>query len=255
MYKSLLDSHCHLSLLKEDDFSIFSLYESLIDAGHLSYVWDIGIEAQDFSFRKALLERYSWVYFSIGLHPNAVSYSKINYDDWSLWVKEEKVILIGEMGLDFFRGEEYKNLQKQVFIEQIEFANSVKKPITLHIRNSEKESLEILKDYKPLYGGIWHCFSGNLEQAKEALDLGLKISFSGTLTYKNTENLSLTAKHLPKEALLIETDSPFLSPVPKRGRKNNSGYLFYTLERLAEIRKEDPQELAFQILENGKSFL
>lgn len=255
MYQSLLDSHCHLSLLKESDFFILTLYESLIKNGHLAYVWDIGIEANDYPLRKSLFGKYDWVFFSIGLHPNSVSKSKINYDDWSVWAGEEKVILIGEMGLDFFRGEETKELQERLFIEQIEFANYVKKPITLHIRNSEKESLNILKNNKPLYGGIWHCFSGDKDQAKEAIDLGLKISFSGTLTYKNTQNLFLTAKSLPKESLLIETDSPFLAPVPMRGKKNNSSYLFYTLEKLAEIRKEDPQELAFQILENGRSFL
>lgn len=255
MYKALIDSHCHLSLLEEGDSSILSFYESLIEKGYLSYVWDIGIERNDYLLRKSLLGKYSWVFFSIGIHPNSVSKLEVNYDEWNNWVKDEKVILIGEMGLDFFRGEENKKIQEKSFIEQIEFANCVKKPITLHIRNSEKESLEVLKKYKPLYGGIWHCFSGNEEQAKKAVDLGLKISFSGTITYKNTQNLSLAAEILPKDSLLIETDSPFLAPIPMRGKKNNSSYLFYTLERLAEIRKEDPQELAFQILENGKAFL
>jgi TatD DNase family protein len=252
---SLLDSHCHLSFLVEEDSGILALYESLVREGSLSHVWDIGTQAQDYPARRTLLGHFPWLSFSIGLHPNEAHKESIDFDLWKEWARDEKVILIGETGLDFFRGAEFQAIQERVFIEQIEFANLVKKPIVVHVRQAEDALKKILKEHPPLYGGIWHCFSADYESALLAVDAGFKISFSGNLTYKKTENLSDAAARLPKESLLIETDAPYLSPVPLRGKRNHSGNLLYTFFRLAEIRKENPQELALQILENAKALL
>lgn len=251
----LFDSHCHISLLCQKDPNYLNLYRQLFQAKKLAKVWDIGIDHDDYPYRKTLLEGLEGVFFSIGLHPNQVSKQNINWDNWSKWVKDDRVILIGEMGLDFSKDKYNEKIQKESFISQIEFANFVKKPITVHIRSADEAFLSVLQQKPPLYGGIWHCFSSNYEMASKVLEFGFKISFSGNITYAKSDSILECLEKIPLDSILIETDSPFLAPQPLRGQVNYSANLVYILQKVSQIRNKDPYVMAERILENGQNFI
>lgn len=186
-----------------------------------------------------LAERYDFIYAAIGFHPeNLYDVTKEDFDYVMSLLNHPKVIALGEIGLDYYwdKSPEYKKRQKEFFIKQIEVANKIGLPICIHCRDAIGDALEILKNNKPLYHGVMHCYSGSKESMEEFVKLGLYISFGGTLTYKNSINTKEVLKAVPLNHLLVETDDPYLPPVPFRGKRNNPVYVEYVVNEIANLR-------------------
>jgi len=170
-------------------------------------------------------------------------------------MQHPKVIGLGEVGLDYYYDHSPRDVQKQVFRQQVRLARLMKKPVIVHTRDAEDETLQVLEEeFSEAVdnAGIMHCFTGSLELAKRSISLGFFISFGGILTFKNADDLRKTAAQIPEERLLIETDSPYLAPVPKRGKRNEPAYVRWVAEQLAVLRGKEPSEI---IKLTGDNFL
>ena len=161
-----------------------------------------------------------------------------------LATKNNKVVAIGEIGLDYYWKQDNKELQKQAFIKQIELANELKLPVSIHTRDAIDDMIAIIRKHKIEYGGVLHCCPFNRELVKHGLENGLYIGFGGTSTFKNSKNAEEIINMVPEDRILIETDSPYLSPEPKRGTRNDSSNLKYVVEKLAEYREIEHQQMA-----------
>lgn len=198
-----------------------------------------------------LAESYDFIYAAIGFHPENLD--GLNQEDFEYvmsLLNHPKVVALGEIGLDYYwdNSETTKERQKEYFIKQIEIANKVGLPICIHCRDAIGDTLEILKKNKVINSGVMHCYSGSKESMKEFVKLGLYISFGGTLTYKNSLTAKEVAKEVPLEYLLIETDDPYLPPVPFRGKRNNPAYVSYVAGELANLRnmsQKDVEEITY----------
>ena len=184
-----------------------------------------------------------------GISPNDVE--DIDYAKIEELAQNEKVVGIGEIGLDYYWNKENKKLQKEVFIKQIEIANKLNLPIIIHTREAVMDTIEILKQYPVKQKGIFHCCPLNVELIKEALKLGFYISFSGNVTFKNSKNANLCIETVPIDRILIETDSPYMSPEPFRGTRNTSAHVRYVAEKIANVKQLDEEEIAKQTFENA----
>ena len=163
-----------------------------------------------------------------------------------------KIIGIGEIGLDYYWDKSFKELQKEVFIKQIKFANQMNLPLNIHSREAHLDTLEILKKYNKNSTAIMHCFSGSLEFARECIKEGIYIALGGVVTFKNAKKTKEVAKNIPLEYLLLETDDPYLAPVPFRGKENQPMYVKYVAEEIANLRGITPEEVAKTSTENAK---
>lgn len=199
------------------------------------------------------------VWASIGMHPGLCGNpekSIFDENEFEKLVKSPKVVAIGECGLEYFhiKKEETENLQKKLFVQQIEFAIKHNKPLMLHCRDSYDDALDILISYHKTYGeklkGNSHFFAGNIEQAKKFLDIEFTMSFTGVITF--THNYDEVIKYLPENSIMSETDAPFVAPVPHRGKRNEPVYVIEVVKKLAEIRGENVEVLNNSIIENSK---
>ncbi len=251
----LFDSHAHYD---DDKFSldrdeiIKQVYNSgvtkLISAG---YSLESSKKAIDLS------KKYDFIYATCGISPNDIPENMDELDKQLFELKSllenTKVVAIGEIGLDYYWNTENKELQKQAFIKQIELANSVNLPIVIHTREAIMDTLDILKNVKkPLKPGVFHCCPLNIELVKEALKLGFYISFAGSVTFKNSKNANQVVKQVPLDRILIETDSPYLAPEPKRGTRNDSRNVRYILGKVAEYKEISESELAKITYQNAR---
>lgn len=187
---------------------------------------------------------------AVGFHP--CDLLDIKAEDWEeleQLAHRKEVVAIGEIGLDYHWKTVDASIQKEGFIRQIQLANKVEKPILIHMREATKDTMDILKEHVQ-YGGIIHCFSGSLETAKEAITLGMYISVGGPLTFKNARGLPEVVKEIPLEYLFIETDCPYLTPHPYRGKQNEPKYLVHTFARLCEIKQVDEHTVKRQMQSN-----
>ena len=195
------------------------------------------------------------IYAIVGIHPDdAENCSKEDLDTIRKLAKEnDKVVAIGEIGLDYYWHKEEKNheKQKELFKKQIEIANELNLPIAIHTREATLDTIEILKENPAKHTGIIHCAPLNEHLIKEALKLGYYISFSGVVTFKNA-NPNESVRLVPDDKILVETDAPYLTPEPNRGKQNMPGYTYYTLRKVAEIRGEDLEEFSEKVFENSK---
>jgi len=199
-----------------------------------------------------LAEEYDFVYASVGVSPNDVE------DKLDLLPKlaaHPKVVAIGEIGLDYYWNKENKELQKEIFMRQIEIANEIDLPIIVHTRDSEEDTIDILKNKRQCKNkGVFHCCLLNKEFVKEALKLDYYISFSGVITFKNSKNAEEIINMVPLERILIETDAPYLSPEPLRGKRNDSRNLRYVAQKIAEAKKMKTEEIAKITYNNAINF-
>ncbi len=233
----MIDSHCHL-----DHEPLLSDLDNVIQRSK-----DIGIEKlltistsfESFSKIKELINRDEIIYGTVGIHPHESSTNIITSNEIIKNLNENsKIIGIGETGLDFYYNNSEKNKQISSFIEHIEASIKTNVPIIVHSRNAEKETFEILNQYKRHNLKIlMHCFTGSKEFSKKLLDLNSYFSASGIITFKNSVDLQKTFKSLPNNNILIETDSPYLAPVPNRGKKNEPSFIDFTATKLAEIKE------------------
>ena len=239
--KHLTDSHCHLYFKGlVDDLS--AVLARAKEAG-VSRIICPGINVQSSKESIAIAEKHSEVYATVGIHPHDVEDAPDDYiSKLKELAKHPKVVAIGEIGLDYFRDYSDHTVQRRLFREQIELAIQLDLPIVFHNRTADKDVLNILKD-SGCHKGVSHCFSSDLDTAKSLIEMGFYISFAGNLTYKNS-GLNEVAMEIPLEKILLETDSPFLSPVPFRGKPNEPSRVRVIAEKLKEIKGCTLEEIA-----------
>jgi TatD DNase family protein len=249
---TLFDTHCHLNDPKfADDL------EAVLDRAASQGVSYIVVPGYDYdSCLRALdmANRYNGVYAAVGFHPHdAKAVEERHFAELEQWVKDPKVVAIGEIGLDYYYDNSPRDIQQEVFRRQIQFAKRCQLPIIIHDRDAHGDIVQVLKDEDAAAtGGILHCFSGSLEMAQECMKMNFYISFGGPVTFKNAKRPREVAMQIPMERLLIETDSPWLTPEPNRGKRNEPAYVRYVAETIATIRGLELEELANSTTANAK---
>lgn len=248
----LFDTHTHLTdvAFDEDREEVIRRAEQ---AG-VSLMVNVGYSRETIPPTLALAEQHDSIYAAVGWHPQQAK--EMTPQDLA-WLEElaahPKVVALGEMGLDYYWDTSPKEVQQTVFREQIALAKRVNKPIIIHNRDAHQDVVTILREENAQeVGGVMHCFSGSVEIAQACLELGFYISFGGPITFKNAKKPKEVAKTIPLDRLLIETDSPYLTPHPYRGKRNESSYVRYVAESLAELRGLTYEEICQITTENGK---
>jgi TatD DNase family protein len=252
---NLIDTHCHLDYEYDGGKGPDHLVREALEAG-VDTLITIGTEPANFDAVREISERFPYVYHTIGVHPHDAS--KVDASvlaDMRPRLAHPKCVAIGEIGLDYYYEHSDRKKQQAECAAQLELAVEAKKPVVIHSRDGEEDLLPLLRDYaanqKGPSLGVIHCFSGTDGFAQACIDLGFFISFSGILTFKNSEPLRTLAKTLPLDRLLVETDAPFLAPVPLRGKKCEPSMVKHTALKLAEIRGIPFEELVRITRENS----
>ena len=243
----LIDSHCHLDMLDCDrlGMDVGQILEAAKDQG-VEKVITIGVDLVSASRVIDLARQYPQVSASFGLHPSESTKVEPSEEDYMSSAADPHVVAIGEMGLDYYYDFTDVALQQERFRRQIRVAREVKKPIIIHTRNAKVDTLNIMREEKALdVGGVMHCFTEDLDMAKQAMDLGFYISFSGIVTFKKAENVREVASQIPLDRMLVETDAPYLTPVPKRGKPNQPAHVKYVADFLADFKKI-PKDLFYE---------
>lgn len=238
------DSHCHLDdeRFKEDLPEIIQKMKS----ANVKYCLSLGTDVRSSKENISIAETYDMVYAACGVHPHQAQEVEESFlSDIETLLSHPKVKALGEIGLDYYYDFSPREKQKMVLRSQIELAYQKKTPIVLHVREAHGDMIDTLKTLKnKLPGGVIHSFSGSKESAKIYLDMGFYISFTGAVTFKNASKLLEVAKFVPLDRLLIETDSPYLAPVPYRGKRNDPSYVFLVCEKQAELHGVSSEKMA-----------
>lgn len=241
----LIDSHCHLDRLKAapDQLSLEHILAGAKARG-VDYMLCVNVRQQGFESMRDKMAAFNQVFLSSGVHPLDVK-EGLDVEQIRRFATDPKVVAIGETGLDYFYADETKRLQQQCFEQQIALAVEVDKPLIVHTRDAREDTINMLKQGgADKVGGVLHCFTENWEMAKAAIDLGFYISVSGIVTFKNAGDLRTVIRKVPKDRLLVETDSPYLAPIPHRGQENQPAYVRDVAEFVAELRGERYEDLA-----------
>lgn len=241
----LVDSHCHLDFNDfEEDFD--DILQRAKEAG-ITAMLNAGNNINELGNQLAISEKYPFIYTAVGVHPhNASEYENIKAEDFIRETVHKKVIGIGECGLDYFYDYSPRETQIKIFREQIIAAQETDLPLIIHTRDADDDTIAVLKEMykdKPFSGEI-HCFSSSRKLAEFALSIGFYISASGILTFNKSQEIREIFADVPLDRLLVETDAPFLAPIPLRGRRNEPSFVKYTAERLAQIKDISFEELA-----------
>lgn len=246
----MIDTHTHINCI--DDFSIDEILKNASDNGveklivPSAYASDIDIVAE-------LASKYENVYGLLGVHPSEVKdWTDDLIDKIKECAKSPKIVGIGEIGLDYYWDKSFNDLQKEVFIKQINLANELNFPISVHDREAHKDSFDILTEFNKNSIVIMHCFSGSVEFMRECVKQGWYIAIGGVVTFKNAIKMKEVAKEVPLDKLLIETDAPYLTPVPYRGKTNQPAYVKYVAEEIANLRNTSFEEINEQTTKNAK---
>lgn len=249
MYQNIFDTHSHYDDTKFNPDREMVL--NTLQSQGVSLVVSCGCDIDTTQFNFDLSQKYDYVYFASGFHPeNLEGASLEDLKTIEKFAKNEKCVAIGEIGLDYHWMNSSKKEQKDFFEAQLELANKLDMPVIVHDREAHGDTLDILKQYKPK--GVLHCFSGSKEMAKEIIKLGMYIGLNGVVTFPNARKSLEVVKEIPLERLVLETDCPYLAPVPMRGKRNDSSYIPYTAEKIAQVLNIDAQELINITNENGK---
>ncbi|WP_066650133.1 TatD family hydrolase [Christensenella timonensis] len=248
----LFDTHVHL-LSGHFDEDRETLIARLAGQG-IEYVVESSPDIADSIRAAGLAKEHHSVYAAVGVHPHSASeWDEAAKDVLRSLSKEEKVVAIGEIGLDYHYDFSPRDTQKRAFSEQVKLAMELGLPIVVHSREATLDTLAILKQYPGVRGEL-HCFSGSAQTAEELVKMGFYIAFGGALTFKNARKTIEAAQAVPMERLLLETDCPYMTPVPLRGKRNEPAYVRYVAEKMAEVRQLPVEEVARITLENGKRF-
>jgi TatD DNase family protein len=243
---TLIDSHCHL-----DEERFYADREAVIARALAAGVTRMvtigasgGMQANHDAI--ALAARHAGIFATVGIHPHEASVvSPGVIDELARLARGPKVVAIGETGLDYYYDHSPRPVQREVFRQFIQLAHMLRLPIVVHLRDAYEDALTILREENAAEtGGVMHCFSGDRAQAKSVLDLGFDISFSGAVTFKNADELRAVARMVPADRFLVETDAPFLAPVPYRGKRNEPAYVVHTAAAVAEARGQTLEEIA-----------
>ena len=248
-----VDTHAHLQdeAYKDDLVEIITRAK----AAGVNKIITMGDNIVNSRLAVNLAEKFDGVYAAVGLHPENI-YENENYlDELKILAKSKKVVAIGEIGLDYYWEKDLarRDLQQKIFIEQLRLAKFLNLPVCVHDRDAHGDTLRILKEERENLRGVCHCFSGSHEMATELFKLGFYIGVDGPLTFKNAAKLPEIVRNSPKERILLETDSPYLTPAPHRGKRNEPAYVPKIAEKLADIWKIDIEEVATVTTENAET--
>ncbi|RTZ59032.1 MAG: DNAase [Gammaproteobacteria bacterium] len=246
---TLVDSHCHINF--EDLASqIPDILANAADSG-VDYMLCVSVNMEDFPEIIALSNEYPHIFASVGVHPNAQNGEDPGAERLAELALKHKVVAIGETGLDYFRSEGNLDWQKNRFSEHIEAAKKSGCPLIIHTRSAADDTMDMLRaENAEQAGGVMHCFAEDWNIARQALDIGFYISFSGIVTFKNAEAIKEVARKAPPDRILVETDAPYLAPVPLRGKLNQPAYVQHTARHVAELRGVPYEQLAEETTNN-----
>lgn len=249
-----IDSHCHPYMLDlssyDDDLNKFmqATQDSGVDA-----LLCVAVDMETAQQSIALAKRYNFVYASVGSHPSEKKEDDLSIDTIVSLASDPVVLAIGETGLDYYYNSDHLDVMRQRFRDHIRAAKEVKKPLIIHTRDAREDTIRIMQEEEAhLVGGVMHCFTESQEMANAAIELGFYISFSGIVTFKNAKELQAVAQNVPLEKMLIETDAPYLTPVPFRGKQNEPKYVRHVAEKIAELKNVSVEEVAKVTTENFK---
>ena len=248
MYNNIFDTHAHYDDEKFDE-DRESLLESMPSKGVVNII-NCGCDLQSSLRSIEFTEKYDYFYCAVGIHPSNItdaSYGEL--EKIKELYRRNKCVAVGEIGLEYHYDFVPKDLQLDFFEKQLRLANELELPVIVHDREAHEDTMNLLKKYKPK--GVVHCFSGSVEMAKEVLKLGMYIGLGGAVTFKNARKPLEVAEYLPSDKLLLETDCPYMSPVPFRGRRNLSDLIAFSAEKIAEVRNTDTQQLINIAAENA----
>lgn len=239
----LVDSHCHLNFPELAGRMDDAL--ALMRENGVTHALCVSVTLQEFPQVRALAERYPQIYGSVGVHPDYPDVPVVREEELVALADHPKIVAIGETGLDYYRIKGDLDWQRERFRIHIRAARRCGKPLIIHMREAAADILRIMEEEGAgEAGGVMHCFTGGWEEARAAIELGFHISFSGIVTFKNAEALREVARKVPLERMLVETDSPYLAPVPYRGKTNEPGLVKYVAEEIARQRNLPLEELA-----------
>ena len=249
----MIDSHCHINdnLYKENPEEYVKNAEN---SGVFQFLV-VGFDKASSVDAVNISKQFNGCYAAVGIHPSDIKKRKENdLEEIKNLAKEGKVIAIGEIGLDYYwdKDEAVKAEQRKYFIEQIKIANELNLPISIHCREAIDDCLQILKENPVKNGGIMHCFAGSVESAKEFIKLGFLLGFGGTVTFKNAVRPKEVVASVPSDSYVLETDAPYLTPDPYRGKENHSKYLYLIRNKIAELRGISPEQVEKETNENFK---
>lgn len=239
----LIDTHCHIDMILDKGLSISDM-EASLNVNGIQAVIQIASDSSAMQFSPSFCDEHSGkiqYYYSIGLHPNEAHEldTQSGISGILKAAEDKRFVAVGEVGLDYYYGPEHRMLQMQTFENYLEMAKEVRKPVIVHTRNAHEDTLMMMRKYSPDVTFLIHCFSGNKSQMTDYLDCGAFISFSGIVTFKNAVELREAALSCPKDRIVIETDSPYLAPVPHRGAVNQPGWVRLVGNFINELRNED----------------
>ena len=249
-----IDTHAHIDFPEyQEDFAAF-LNE--LKENNVEKVIIPGVNIEDTPRIINLINQYDMLYGAIGVHPSEAQKWDENSLNYLISLKDnKKIVAVGEIGLDYYWDKSFVDLQQDIFRKQIELAKELKLPIIIHDREAHADTFKILKETDAKETGVlMHCFSGSVELMKECLKEGYYIALGGTVTFKNAVKPKEVAKEIPLEFLMLETDSPYMTPVPFRGQTNSPKYLNYIAQEIANLKKIDVEEVVQKTTENAKNF-
>lgn len=247
----IFDTHAHYDD-EQFDADRDELLRSMPENG-VGAVVNVGASLEGCRRAMELACRYPFVYAAVGVHPDEAG--SLNEETFALlegWCHKEKVVAVGEIGLDYYWDKESRDLQKEWFIRQLELAGRVRLPVNIHSRDASEDTFRIMKEHGKNLKGIIHCFSGSKELALEYVKLGFHIGVGGVVTFKNAKKLKQVVEAVPLEAVVLETDCPYLAPQPYRGKRNQSAYIKYVAEEVAGLKSVTYEEVVRQTEENAR---
>lgn len=246
----LVDSHCHLDLLKLEQEPLTAVLDEAREAD-IEHILCVSVSLERFAAMMQLIEPYRQISASVGVHPDGIDVEDPDEERLLELADHPRIVAIGETGLDYYRAEGDTEWQRDRFRRHIRAARAADKPLIVHTRQARDDTLAILQQEQAAeVGGVLHCFTEDWEMARAAMDLNFRISFSGIVTFKTAVQIKDVAQRMPADLMLVETDSPYLAPVPKRGKSNRPAYVRYVAEYIAELRNEPFAQLAEKTTQN-----
>lgn len=247
----LFDTHAHISLIHDDPIEQLVLAQEAKRENVLG-ILSVTNNIQDFSSTYENLKNASNVYFAVGVSPSEVQHPGRDWEEkLAKGINLDRVVALGETGLDYEKKFGDKKSQIDLFIRQLELAESFGKPVVIHNRGAGQDILSILRDKMPSRGAILHCYSESWDMAQKFLDMNVWLSFAGNVTYRNAREIQETAAYMPLDRMLIESESPFMVPSEFRGKRNKPSYLASTMYFIAEMRQQDPEEVSETLYNNA----
>lgn len=248
----IVDSHCHI------DDEKFNLDRDELIANFenedIDFLVDPAIDVKSSMEIVKIAQNNERIFCAVGIHPHEVD--DVTDEDIEKIYElsfEDKVVAIGEIGLDYYYDNSPREKQKEVFRKQLEIAKKRKLPVIIHTRDSMGDTYDILSEFKGEVIGVMHCYTGSLEMAKRFMELGYYISISGAVTFKNAVNVREMAKNIPLESIMVETDSPYLTPEPNRGKRNEPKYVHFVAQKVAEIKEMEVNDLIYHTNSNARN--